>query len=125
MTALFTAAQLTELLGKPVTPARAEVVERVAWGWLKPILGWDERPAENEVPDELFGWALRLGAIVAENPAALEAKTVGPFTEQYAKDIKAILDEVRASTLPTGAAAAANRPRGNFPEAPCYPDPAW
>lgn len=125
MTALFTAAQLTELLGKPITPGRAEVVERVVWGWLKPVLGWDERPPENEVPDELFGWSVRLAAIIAENPAALEGKTVGPFSEQYAKDVNDILDEVRNSTLPTGTAAVSGKPQGDFPEAPCYPDPAW
>lgn len=125
MATLFTAAQLTELLGKPVTTGRAEVVERVVWGWLKPVLGWDERPADDAVPDELFGWAVRLAAIIAENPAALEGKTVGPFSEQYAKNVKDILDEVRNSTLPTGTAAINGRPMGEFPEALCYPDPAW
>ena len=123
MTTLFTEEHLTELLGKQVTVARGQLVERVVWGWLKPVLGWDDRP--TDVPDELFAWALRLAAIVAENPAALESQTRGPFSEKYAADVESILDEVRNSDLPTGSAAGAGRPTGCFPEAPTYPDPAW
>lgn len=121
---LFTNDELTELIGKPVTEARAAMVERVVWGWLKPVLGWTEQP--TEIPDELFAWALQLGAIACENPTGLDAKTVGPFKEEYSEERRlAILDEVTRSTLPTGPGAAAHQPTGCFPEPACYPDPAW
>lgn len=121
--ALFTAAELGDWLGKPVTAARATVAERVVWGWLSPILGTETQPAP--VPAALFSWALELGAIAHENPAGLTTKEIGPFREQYAAERRAeILDEVRGSTL-AGGDGTALQPSGTFPEAPCYPDPAW
>lgn len=123
MATLFTNAELTELLGKEITETRAALVERVVWGWLKPVLGWPERP--ETIPDDLFAWALQLGAIACENPAGLDAKTIGPFSEQYSEERRlAILDEIARSDLPTGPAAGAHRPAGCFPPARAYPDPA-
>lgn len=120
---LFTDEHLTRLLHKEVAIDDAVLVERVVWGWLRPILGWDERPAE--IPPELFAWALQLGAIAHENPAGLSAKTIGPFSVQYSEERRlAILDEVARSSLPTGPSATAHEPSGDFPPAACYPDPA-
>lgn len=121
---LFTNTELSDWLGKPVTEARATVAERVVWGWLQPILGSDTRP--EPVPDDLWAWAIELGAIAVENPTGLDRKTIGPFTEDYSSERRAeILDEVRQSPLGGGTGAIGGQPGGEFPEAACYPDPAW
>lgn len=120
---LFTATDLSGLLRKTVTEASATLVEKVVWGWLKPILGSATRP--NPVPDELFSWAIELGAIAYENPSGLSRKQIGPFTEDYSAERRAeILAEVAGSSL-AAAGRAPLAPRGSFPEAACYPDRAW
>lgn len=121
---LFTAAELGEFIEKPVTDARAEVLEAIVWGWLVPVLHWTLRP--NPVPPELYGWALTLGAIAAENPTGLSAKDIGPFKSQFSEERRrAVLDEVARSGLPLAAPAAPSQASGDFPAADCYPDPAW
>lgn len=123
--ALFTADDLTGLLRKPVTDTSAVLVERVVWGWLRPILDVDARP--TPVPDELFAWAVELGGIAYENPIGLSGKGIGPFTEQYSglRDRReTILEDVRAWAAEQGGTSP-TAPRGSFPPAQCYPDPAW
>lgn len=120
---LFTESDLSDFLSKDISVDQAAVAERVVWGWLKPILGWADQP--DETPDELFSWALQLGAIACENPSGLSVKEIGPFRDEYSEERRlAILAEVRNSGLGDPAAAAANQPLGDFPDALPYPDPA-
>lgn len=118
---LFTDADLSEWLGKTVSPDRAVLVERVVWGWVKAVLGSDERP--DPVPEELFSAAVELGAIAFENPSSLTDRGLGPFSESFPIERRQeILDEI-ARTL--GPAGLADAPQGEFPDALAYPDPAW
>lgn len=122
---LFTADDLNGLLGVDVTDVRATAVERVIWGWIKPRLGVDDRP--DPIPDEVFAWAIELGAIVLENPTAKTQQSNGPFATVFASRSgsatqrrKEILDEISASLLGAGGL----RPRGNFRPPHRYPDPS-
>jgi len=118
--ALFTVADLGDWLHKPVTEPATVMAERVVWGWLRPILEATERPAEQSA--ELFSWAIELGGIAHENPAGLSSKQIGPFQEQYSAERREeILAEVATGGQP---AASALAPRGRFPKARRYPDPA-
>ena len=122
-TALFTAADLTHAVREFVSDDDAALAERMAWGWLSPILGLEARP--DEVTDQLFGWALELGAIYAENPTGLAAYQLGEERRQYSTARRnEILEEVaRSVDGATSGAAAAGLPRGRFPKANGYPDP--
>ena len=114
---LFTSNDLTAWLHKPVSSWDAEVVERVVWGWLSPVLGLDERPAS--LSDTQFAWAVELGAIAHENPAGLDSKSTGPFGEDYSTERRvAILDEAASGGQ---AGATAMKPRGSFPAAATFP----
>lgn len=120
-TALFTADDLNalpEISG--VTEAEATAVERVVWGWLKPVLKVTERP--DPVSDELFSWALELGGIYWNNPTDLDSKKTGPFEEKYGERAAEILHV--AATGGATPAGTALRPVGSFPAARAYPDPA-
>lgn len=115
---LFDASDLSGLLGADVTDDAAAIVERMVWGWLQPYLGPD-RPAE--LTDQQFSWAIQLGAIAHENPAGLSSKQVGSVSEQYSAEARqAILDEVEGSV----SGQRPGSPRGRFPSARAYPDPA-
>jgi hypothetical protein len=78
---------------------RAEVAERVVWGWLKPVLGLTERP--YPVPDEVFSWAI-------EQAFSMERRR-----------------EILADAAGGGSSTAALSPRGSFPDALSYPDGTW
>lgn len=122
---LFTSTELSDWLGKPVTAARTTVAERVVWGWLKPVLGTATRP--EPVPEELFAWAVELGAIAHENPTGLSGRGIGPFSEQFSglRDRREnILNDVRQWAAEQGTALS-GQPIGEFPEPYAYPDPAW
>ena len=116
---LFTASDLSQLLGETVSADTAVMVEAVVWGWMQPRLGIADRP--EELNAQQFSWAIQLGAIAHENPAGLTARQVGEVREQYSSETRdAILDEVEgsaSSVLPSA-------PRGRFPSARAYPDPA-
>lgn len=114
---LFTAGDLTEYLGKSVSEGQAVMAERVVWGWIKPILKMQDRP--DPVADELFSWAIELGAIAHENPTGRSAQTNGPFSVQYSARRTEILAEIAESTLTTKGLL----PRGSFPCPERYPDP--
>lgn len=120
---LFTRAELTSWLGKPISDERAVLAEAIVWGWVQPILGWSSRPTPT--PPALYSAAVGLGAIALENPSGLTRKQIGPFSEDYSVERREeILDELRNSGLPTGEAAGVHQPMGDFPPAKCYPDPA-
>lgn len=121
MVALFNLEDLEGLIDATVTTGRATVVEKVVWGWLKPKLGWEERPAE--IPPEVFSWAVELGAIAHENPAGLSSYQLGQEQSQYSAERRnEILNDAAAyGDDPTGTTGG---PIGNFPPATPYPDPA-
>lgn len=119
---LFSADELKALLGAPtIDPDRAELAERMAWGWLKPVLGLSDRP--DPVPDDVFSWAIELGAIAHENPSGLESKQLGPGSQQFsAERRREIIEQAGSGGAPIGAPPV---PRGSFPDALSYPDPTW
>lgn len=120
-TTLFTPAELAEWLGQPVTPQRGVLVERVVWGWLKPVLKLDDRP--TPVSEQLFAWAIELGGIAKVNPEGLASYELENEKSDYSSERR---DEIlRAAAgggvIPAGSVAA---PVGCFPSARRYPDPA-
>lgn len=118
---LFTAEELAEYLGTTVTEARAYMVERIVWGWLKPVLALTDRP--DPVSDEVFSWAIELAAIVHENPAGLSSQQLGPGSQTYSLERRQeILAEVAAGG---GSITTVHAPQGSFPDALDYPDGAW
>lgn len=119
-TALFTTADLGSLLQCSVSAAAAETAERLAWGWLRPVLAVDERP--DPVSAELWAWAVELGAIAHENPAGLAAYQLGDERSQYSAERRQEILELAAAG---GAVVSSGvpRPRGSFPDPECWPDP--
>lgn len=121
---LFDAATLGHFLGKPglVTNERAEVVERVVWGWLAPVLGLTERPSTGTAEhDRVFSWAIELGAIAHENPAGRSAKELGTSRSAFSEERRR---DILADAAGFGSGIAPGNPQGDFPPAPVYPDPA-
>lgn len=123
---LFDASDLTNLLGYPVPEEKAQVAERIVWGWLRPILGVEHQP--QLAAPELFSWAVELGAIVVENPAGLTAYQLGEERFAYSAERRGeILAEVSSSALAAdidGDGVTGVTPRGSFPAASDWPDPA-
>lgn len=119
--ALFSAADLNSLPGvSGVTDEQATMVERIVWGWLKPVLGLTDRP--TPVPDEVFAWAVELGAIAYANPNGLSYYQLGEERSGFSAERRVeILGEAASGGQ---AASSAGRPRGCFPPAQAWPDPA-
>lgn len=117
--ALFNATELGGYLQKQVSNDAAVSVERVVWGWLKPALGLQARP--SPVPDEVFSWAIELGAIAYENPSGLSSYQLGAENLGFSSERRAeILAETARGAVPGTAAT----PLGSFPDACGWPDPA-
>lgn len=117
---LFSARDLADWLGRSVAYEKAASIEKVVWGWLKPALGADTRP--QPVPAEVFSWAIELAAIAHENPAGLSSRQLGTSQQSFSLERREqILREVEAGT----ATITSRVPRGKFPPARAYPDPAW
>lgn len=115
---LFAAEDLTGLLGRPITIEQADTAERIVWGWLAPILGTN-RP--DPIPDSVYSWAVELGAIAIENPSGLESYQLGAERLQFSAERRGeILSEAAAGGVPGGGTT----PRGSFPTACGWPDPA-
>lgn len=121
MVALFTADDLGDFLQVDVSTTAAAAVERVVWGWLKVPLGLSERP--DPVPDEVFSWAVELGAIAHENPAGLAAYQLGGERSQFSVERRREILDAAASGGGIGTSGGGLRPRGSFPAASCWPDP--
>jgi hypothetical protein len=119
---LFTAQDLTDWLQKPIGDSQAAMVERVVWGWLKPVLGLTERP--TALTEEQASWAIELGGIAASNPDAL-ARYVLEGEESFYDGTRR--DEILRMAASGGVTPGGEtpRPRGSFPPATCYPDPAY
>lgn len=123
-TVLFDAASLGHFLGKPgqVAEERAEVVERVVWGWLAPVLGLTERPSTGTSAHvQVFSWAIELGAIAHENPAGRSAKELGTSRSAFSEERRR---DILTQAAGFGSTVAPGSPQGDFPPAPVYPDPA-
>lgn len=115
---LFTASDLGDLLQKPVTDTAAAAAESMVWGWLRGPLGLTTRP--DPVPEDVFSWALELGAIALENPAGWSSYQLGQERIQFSAERRTeILRE--ATAVPGGTDGL---PRAAFPAACPYPDPA-
>jgi hypothetical protein len=113
---LFSTAELTDYLQYTVTDAQAAIAERVVWGWMKPLLGLDDRP--SPVPEDVFSWAVELGAIVHENPnGSVTASSTGATSDTFGPRRQEILNDV---ALWGGGTATA--PRGSFPPANYWPE---
>lgn len=117
---LFTATELGDWVQADIPAGTAALRERVVWGWLKPILKLEERPEQPS--EQLFAWAIELGGIAHENPSGKSAYQLGDENSQYsAERRREILDEVAAGGI---SSATPPQPRGRFPKAQRYPDPA-
>lgn len=116
---LFQPQDLANFLRTNVDESAAITAERVVWGWLRPVLGLTERP--YPVPDEVFSWALELGAIAHENPAGLSYYQLGAERSGFSSERRAeILTDAGGSA---GGSAALSAPMGAFPTAEGWPDP--
>lgn len=120
-TPLFAAGDLADWLHQPVSGEAAVATERVVWGWLRPLLKLDERPANPS--DELISWATELGGIAYVNPEGLASYALESEKSDYSSERR---DEILRTAAGGGVTApgAAVSPRGSFPSAYCYPDPA-
>jgi len=97
---------------------------RLVAGWLKKAAGLPALPDQLADDDPLFSPALELTVLQVSNVEGLDRMTVGPTTKQWPRPVNgvkerrdAILDEVRRTFL--------LQPRGEFPCAQRYPDPAY
>lgn len=115
-TVLFTADDLADWLHQPVTPEGAAVTERVVWGWLSPILGLTDRPDPPTASQA--AWAVELGGIAYVNPEGLASYALESEKSDYSSERR---DEILRLAAGGGVAV---KPRGSFPPAYCYPDPA-
>ena len=118
---LFTEVDLGRFVQDDVTAETATVVERVVWGWLKPSLGVDERPVPAS--EQLWSWALELGAIALENPRGLASYQLGAERWQYSAERKREILDDAASAVSGATGTGEGVPRGSFPAAPSWPDP--
>lgn len=116
--ALFAAADLTTPLGRVATADETAHAERIVWGWLYGPLGLTERP--EPTPDNIWAWAVELGAIYLVNPTGLTEQQLGTALRKFSSERR---DEILAAAA-SGSATSALRPRGCFPAALPYPDPA-
>lgn len=120
MTQLFDANDLNGVPGiSGVTSDQAGVLERIVWGWLKPVLGLTDRP--DTISDELFSQAIELGAIAHENPSGLSSYQLGAERYGYSSERR---DAILESAGTGGSATGVPAPTGSFPPARSYPDPA-
>lgn len=119
---LFTAADLGNMLQCSVTDEAAAAAEKLAWGWLKPVLGITTDTRPDTVPAELFAWAIELGAIAYENPSGLSAYQLGDERSQFSAERR---QEILATAAAGGKVASSGvpTPRGSFPPADPWPDP--
>lgn len=115
---LFTATDLTNLLHYEVSEASAVIAERVVVGWLK-AAGVDV--TVDPVPEEVFSWAVELGAIAHENPSGLSESELGDARDVFSAERRR---EILADAAAAPASSGLGRPQGSFPSAACWPDPA-
>lgn len=118
---LFTGADISGALHRPVSDDDVAAAEKIVWGRVKALLNLTERPAELD--DTLAGLVLELGIIAYTNPEALaqyilEAEQSTYETGRWDEILEAIAN---GGTVAPGSAL---RPVGSFPPPRRYPDPA-
>lgn len=118
MSELFSVVDLAGYLHAQVDASQAAVTERVVFGWIKGATGLTERP--NLVPEDLWAWAVELGALQYSNPEALKSTIAdGNTGSTWAADRRdAILASVKHAY-----GGGSGRPQGAFPAAEPWPDP--
>lgn len=124
---LFTAADLTNLLHEPVSEDAAATAELVVWGWVSPLLiaqGILARPSDWTDLEWLQGYTLELGGIAYRNPTTDLQHIDGPFEKKFENTRRdEILAAIRNGGVPVDPDSPPS-PRGRFPRAHRYPDPA-
>lgn len=113
---LFTAKQLSDFVHDDVAIDEAAQAEDVAWGWLAPVLGLEEKPEQAGV--QLRSWILELGAIAYDNPTGLEAHQLGAERRQFSQERRREILAEAGATVGGGSG-----PLGSFPEP--LPDLCW
>lgn len=98
-----------------VNEEAAALYRRAVNGWLRTATGLSDWP--DPVPDDLWGWAIELAAMVVDNPTMVNTETVGATTTQFGNRARRaeILAEARHVYN------AAGKPQYSFPE----PDWSW
>lgn len=126
---LFTKAELEAWLSydaDAISETEHGVVEKVVRGWVLSATGWTEVPATTaEVPEQVAAWALELGGIAYENPTDQQYDSTNLVQASWRDRKSQILAELALWAASTGTTVQArSRPRGSFPKACPYPDPA-
>ena len=121
MPPLFTPEDLGNWLQYSVRQTSAVLAEHVAAGWLKDAMNVLELPAAPK-GSSLFAWALELGGIAYENPLSLASGSLGDEASTYDRTRR---ERILAAAASAASASAGRRgPRGSFPPALPWPDPA-
>lgn len=123
MADLINPTELATHLRRVLQPDSALSACRVASGWLRSATGLTAWP--SPVPDDLWGWALELAALIYVNPEGLDRSMLGRMLQSWGPELlrrrELILKAARAA-YGTGTAGG---PVGSFPAAEAWPDPAW
>lgn len=119
---LFWPEELRDHLQHDVSDEHAAAAERMAAGWLKGATGLDVLP--DPPAADLWAWAVELAALAYSNPEGLVSESIGGGESAATYDRlrrDAILAQVRRVY---GVDAVRGGPRGSFPPAQPWPDPA-
>lgn len=119
---LFTGADLTSALHRPIADDDVVTAEKIIWGRVKDLLKLDTRPAQLD--DGLAGLVLEAGIIAFTNPEALTRYILEGEESIYDNGRwNEILEAIEnGGRIAPGSPAS---PRGNFPRPDRYPDPAY
>lgn len=103
--------------------AQLAVTMKLVAGWLRDDTGRSDIDSATELSetDPVWSAALELVALVGENPTSLASKTAGPTSQAWplARERDRIRARVKALYRKDSSG-----PRGTFPEALPWPDPA-
>jgi hypothetical protein len=110
----------THLRRYDVTDDEVAVAGRLVAGWLREDTGGDITIPLVDT-DPLWSAAFELVVLAVTNPGSIASRTAGPTSTMW--PVLARRDAIRKDVRQR-VAQAATRPRGNFPPAPRYPDPA-
>lgn len=123
---------LATYLEQEVTPDRAATAARAASGYLLGEINRDSWPVTwsnpGLIPEVIWSAALRLTAMLYENPGMLDSEQSGEVVTRWSKEqLASLVTQVRSwasrnpdATAPPGAAAGL-LPSGRFPLAPAWP----
>lgn len=122
---LITAPDLSAWMGRQVDLDRATVAIEIAEGWLLDATRLDPwpDPTTGTVPPDLRAWCIELSALAyVNNPRQMIQRQAGGVITAWANDAlsqrRTILADARARYNAVG------MPRGSFPDAQSWPDPA-